>query len=107
MRLTRPQVSPNLAAENGEHQQTTNTLRSCEKIYSISLIVYFVITCQLVDTDRAHQAKTLRNMTQSGLINVIVVGAGFGGLANAIELTRKGCKVTVYEAVKELTNMGK
>lgn len=46
-------------------------------------------------------------MKQAELINVIVVGAGFGGLANAIELTRKGCKVTVYEAVKELTNMGK
>ncbi|PVH76698.1 FAD/NAD(P)-binding domain-containing protein [Cadophora sp. DSE1049] len=39
-------------------------------------------------------------------INVIVVGAGFGGLAAAIELTRKGCEVKVFEAVKRLDNKG-
>jgi phytoene dehydrogenase-like protein len=39
-------------------------------------------------------------------IKVIVVGAGFGGLATAIELTRKGCHVEVFEAVKKLDNKG-
>lgn len=39
-------------------------------------------------------------------INVIVVGAGFGGLAAAIELTKKGCKVKVFEAVRSLDNKG-
>lgn len=42
----------------------------------------------------------------SSNINVIVVGAGFGGLATAIELTRKGCKVKVFEAVRNLDNKG-
>jgi phytoene dehydrogenase-like protein len=39
-------------------------------------------------------------------IKVIIVGAGFGGLATAIELTRKGCHVEVFEAVKKLDNKG-
>jgi len=42
----------------------------------------------------------------SKIINVIVVGAGFGGLATAIELTRKGCKVKIFEGVKKLDNKG-
>jgi 2-polyprenyl-6-methoxyphenol hydroxylase-like FAD-dependent oxidoreductase len=39
-------------------------------------------------------------------VSAIVVGAGFGGLATAIELRRKGCKVKVFEAVKNLDNKG-
>ena len=39
-------------------------------------------------------------------INVIVVGAGFGGLASAIALSRKGCKVIVFESSKDLTRQG-
>jgi len=37
---------------------------------------------------------------------IIVVGAGYGGLATAIELTRKGFEVEVFEAVKQLTTQG-
>jgi len=39
-------------------------------------------------------------------INVIVVGAGFGGLASAIALSRKGCKVIVFESSRDLTRQG-
>lgn len=45
-------------------------------------------------------------MSKSDNINVIVVGAGYGGLATAIELTRKGCKVKVFEAAKSLAKQG-
>ncbi|KAJ0420300.1 hypothetical protein BJY00DRAFT_313239 [Aspergillus carlsbadensis] len=44
--------------------------------------------------------------SNEGALNVIVVGAGFGGLATAIELTRAGCRVTVYELAKDLTRQG-
>lgn len=37
----------------------------------------------------------------------IVVGAGFGGLAAAIELARKGISVKVIESAKKLTLQGK
>lgn len=40
-------------------------------------------------------------------ISVVVVGAGFGGLATAIELARKGCSVRVFELAKDLTRQGK
>jgi 2-polyprenyl-6-methoxyphenol hydroxylase-like FAD-dependent oxidoreductase len=36
----------------------------------------------------------------------IIVGAGYGGLATAIELAKKNVKATVYESVKALTNQG-
>jgi monoamine oxidase len=36
----------------------------------------------------------------------IVVGAGFGGLAAAIELVRKGISVEVLESVQKLTLQG-
>lgn len=39
-------------------------------------------------------------------IDVIIVGAGFGGLSTAIELANAGCKVTVYEVAKDLTRQG-
>lgn len=42
----------------------------------------------------------------SDQVHAIVVGAGFGGLASAIELTRKGCLVTVFESVDKLDNKG-
>ncbi|KAF2186194.1 FAD/NAD(P)-binding domain-containing protein [Zopfia rhizophila CBS 207.26] len=45
-------------------------------------------------------------MASSEDINVIVVGAGFGGLASAIELTKKGCRVRVFESSKDLTRQG-
>ena len=39
-------------------------------------------------------------------VNVIVVGAGFGGLTAAIEMRRKGANVTVFESTKRLTEQG-
>lgn len=39
-------------------------------------------------------------------INVIVVGAGFGGLSSAISLARIGCKVHVFELSKDLARQG-
>ena len=39
-------------------------------------------------------------------MKVIIVGAGFGGLATAIELTRKGCHIEVFKAIKKLNNKG-
>ncbi|KIW79159.1 hypothetical protein Z517_05771 [Fonsecaea pedrosoi CBS 271.37] len=40
------------------------------------------------------------------IINVIVVGAGFGGLSTAISLRRVGCNVSVYELSKDLSRQG-
>ncbi|PKS06333.1 hypothetical protein jhhlp_007081, partial [Lomentospora prolificans] len=39
-------------------------------------------------------------------INVVIVGAGFGGLASAIECHRHGHSVTIYEAFSELKILG-
>jgi 2-polyprenyl-6-methoxyphenol hydroxylase-like FAD-dependent oxidoreductase len=38
--------------------------------------------------------------------HLLVVGAGYGGLATAIELTRKGFQVEVIESVKQLSTQG-
>lgn len=40
-------------------------------------------------------------------LNVIVVGAGLGGLAAAISIALSGHKVTVFEATKELSEVRK
>lgn len=37
---------------------------------------------------------------------ILIVGAGYGGLGVAIELTRKGFEVEVLEAVPQLTTQG-
>ena len=37
---------------------------------------------------------------------ILIIGAGYAGLATAIELTRKGFEVEVVEAAKELTTQG-
>jgi len=39
-------------------------------------------------------------------VSVIVVGAGYAGLSAAIELTRKGVKVKVFEAASKVTSQG-
>lgn len=39
-------------------------------------------------------------------LDIIVVGAGYGGLTAAIELKRKGANVRVFEATKQLKNQG-
>lgn len=39
-------------------------------------------------------------------IDVIVVGAGFGGIACAIECKRKGHRVMIIEKVHELKQLG-
>jgi 2-polyprenyl-6-methoxyphenol hydroxylase-like FAD-dependent oxidoreductase len=44
-------------------------------------------------------------MTGSEFI-VIFVGAGFAGLATAIECTQRGMKVKVYESARKLTALG-
>lgn len=36
----------------------------------------------------------------------IVVGSGYGGLATAIELCRRGHEVEIIEAAKQLTTQG-
>ena len=48
----------------------------------------------------------ISNIAVSEKLNVIVVGAGYAGLAAAIELARKGAHVKVYESVAQLTNQG-
>ena len=50
--------------------------------------------------------KTKEGPKKSG-IKVVVVGAGFGGLANAIECHRKGHDVEVFEQAKEFAKLGK
>lgn len=42
----------------------------------------------------------------SDAIDVIVVGAGFGGLSTAISLKTADCNVTVYELSKDLSRQG-
>lgn len=37
---------------------------------------------------------------------LLVVGAGYGGLAAAIELKRKGFEVEIIESVRELSTQG-
>jgi 2-polyprenyl-6-methoxyphenol hydroxylase-like FAD-dependent oxidoreductase len=39
-------------------------------------------------------------------IDVIVVGAGFGGIACAVECKRKGHRVMIFEKVPELKQLG-
>lgn len=49
-------------------------------------------------------ASKIGEQTSKG--RYLVIGAGYAGLAVAIELRRKGFKVEVIEAVKELTTQG-
>ena len=46
------------------------------------------------------------NLTTTTNIHILIVGAGFGGLSAAIECRRKGFRVTLFEAVKELKPLG-
>ncbi|EXJ71844.1 uncharacterized protein A1O5_04345 [Cladophialophora psammophila CBS 110553] len=39
-------------------------------------------------------------------LRVIVIGAGFGGLASAIALSKRGASVTVYESYPDMTKQG-
>ena len=39
-------------------------------------------------------------------IKVIIVGAGVGGLATALECWRKGCDVVVLERAEKLSTLG-
>ena len=39
-------------------------------------------------------------------LKVIIIGAGVGGLAAALECWRKGCDVTVLERVEKLSTIG-
>lgn len=45
-----------------------------------------------------------RNALANG--RILVIGAGYSGLATAIELTRAGYEVEVIEAVKALSTQG-
>jgi 2-polyprenyl-6-methoxyphenol hydroxylase-like FAD-dependent oxidoreductase len=55
-----------------------------------------------------HQDQVL--LTGNGVrdtgIDVIIVGAGFGGIACAIECKRKGHRVMILEKVHELKRLG-
>lgn len=46
--------------------------------------------------------------TSSTLDNLkaLVIGAGFGGLASAIELARRGAKVRVFESAADMKRQG-
>ena len=46
-------------------------------------------------------------MTQKSGIKVIIIGAGFGGLAAAIECSRKGHDVEVFEQAPAFAMLGK
>jgi 2-polyprenyl-6-methoxyphenol hydroxylase-like FAD-dependent oxidoreductase len=45
-------------------------------------------------------------MTVENKLSAIIIGAGYAGLAAAIELARNGIKVRVFESVSKLTNQG-
>lgn len=51
-------------------------------------------------------SNTANGSSQTG-IKIIIVGAGFGGLACAIESKRKGHEVILLERFKELKVLGK
>lgn len=56
-------------------------------------------TC-IFDPDKMATSRTLENL------NVLVIGAGFGGLASAIELARRGAKVRVFESAPDMKRHG-
>lgn len=51
-------------------------------------------------SDNMASSRTLENL------NVLVIGAGFGGLASAIELARRGAKVRVFESAPDMKRQG-
>lgn len=46
------------------------------------------------------QTKSLKNL------NALVIGAGFGGIASAIELQSRGATVTVLESAPDMSRPG-
>jgi 2-polyprenyl-6-methoxyphenol hydroxylase-like FAD-dependent oxidoreductase len=43
---------------------------------------------------------------ESPKLKVIVVGAGIGGIACAVECKRKGCDVSIYDAAQSFARLG-
>ncbi|KAL6154653.1 hypothetical protein ACJBU6_06283 [Exserohilum turcicum] len=74
--------------------------------------------CPLVDSNKRisihhHFARAMASFSAPPIhhrspiqLDVIVVGAGLGGLAAAISIAQSGHNVTVYEAAKELAEVG-
>ena len=46
-------------------------------------------------------------MAEDKAVNIIIVGAGFAGLACAIESKRKGHNVTLLEKFPQIKNLGR
>lgn len=55
---------------------------------------------RILESDKMATSRTLENL------NALVIGAGFGGLASAIELARRGAKVRVVESAPDMKRQG-
>lgn len=67
------------------------------------------VTSRVIKQNQQKSILELHNMASSRTLenlNAIVIGAGFGGLASAIELARKGAKVRVFESAPDMKRQG-
>jgi len=90
---------PTLTAKSDGHYNgnRTTSLASIEPPTYPTRSLHF-----LQPSKKHHASETTAPKLAKVKLNVIVVGAGLGGLAGAIALVRRGHKVDVFEQASEL-----